>query len=124
MPTEEYKGWKPWVCRGCSRELQFSERYGSILQLLCLGVALVSLYLLGFRGWRLALLTIVTGAVLAIVLGGPLGRILPPKLEPYRPPPWRYPSRPADGSTLGLNTPDATNQLAPSNQEKEPRSVE
>jgi hypothetical protein len=89
MPTEEYKGWKPWVCPGCSAELQFSDAYGWIVQLCFFGVALFALYLLGFRGWKLLGAAVLAAALLTVVLIGPLGRILPPGLEPYRPSPWK-----------------------------------
>jgi hypothetical protein len=89
MPTQEYKGWKPWVCPGCSAELQFSEAHGSILQLCFFVVALFSLYLMGIRGWQLAVGTVLAGFVLAVIFGAPLDRILPPRLEPYKPSPWK-----------------------------------
>ena len=89
MPTEEYKGWKPWKCPGCSRELQFSEAYGWIVQLCFFGVVFLSLYLLGLRGWHLLGAAVLVGSLLTVVLIGPLHRILPPRLEAYRPPPWK-----------------------------------
>ena len=85
MLTEQYKGWKPWVCSGCSAELQFSESHDLTLQLCFFGIALLPLYLLGVRGWQLAVGIVLVGFALAFVLGGPLTRILPPRLEPYRP---------------------------------------
>jgi hypothetical protein len=88
MYTEEYKGWKPWVCHGCSAELQFSAADGSILQLCFLVVALLVLYLLGVRGWHLVLGTVIGGFLAAFVFGAPLDRIMPRRLEPFRPPPW------------------------------------
>lgn len=104
MPTEQYKGWKPWICPGCSQELQFSETYGWVVQLFFLGVALLLLYLLGFRGWQLLGFTAVAGFLLTVIFIGPLGRIIPPRLESYRPrewPHWRS-SAPSDGSILQL----------------------
>jgi hypothetical protein len=95
MHTEEYKGWKPWVCHGCYAELQFSQADGSILQLCFFGVALLVLYLLGLRGWHLVLGTFIGGFLAAFVLGAPLDRIIPRRLEPYSPlpplptPPWK-----------------------------------
>jgi hypothetical protein len=95
MYTEEYKGWKPWVCHGCSAELQFSEADGSILQLCFLVVVFVVLYLLGIRGWHLVAGTFIGGFLAAVVLGAPLDRIMPRRLEPFRPlpplptPPWK-----------------------------------
>jgi hypothetical protein len=91
MPTETYRGWEPWVCPGCSRGLQFSKAHGSVLQLFFLGVALLALYLLGLRGLQLFGAALAGGFVLTVVLAGPLGRVLPPSLEPYRPPPWKEP---------------------------------
>jgi hypothetical protein len=88
MRTEEYKGWKPWVCHGCSAELQFSAADGSIEQLCIFGVALLVLYLLGVRGWHLVLGTLIGGFLAAVALVVPLDRVLPRRLEPFRPPPW------------------------------------
>jgi hypothetical protein len=88
MRTEEYKGRKPWTCPGCSRQLQFSETHGYILQLCFMGLALLFLYLLGIRGWGLLVGTLVGGFVLTVVFTGPLDRIIPPRLEPYRPIEW------------------------------------
>ena len=87
MYTEEYKGWKPWVCHGCSAELQFSAADGSMLQLCFLVVVFVVLYLLGIRGWHLVAGTFIGGFLAAFVLTVPLDRILPRRLEPFRPPP-------------------------------------
>ncbi len=89
MPTETYKGWEPWKCPGCARELQFSEAHGWIVQLCFFGVALLSLYLCGLRGWQLFVAAVLAGSFLTLVLTGPLDRIAPPRLEPYRPPPWK-----------------------------------
>jgi hypothetical protein len=66
MPTEEYKGWKPWKCPGCSAELQFSQADGFILQLCFLGLALLLLYLLGLRGWQLGVGTVLLGGCTGI----------------------------------------------------------
>jgi len=89
MPTEEYRGWKPWKCPGCSAALQFSEAYGYIVQVCFFGVALLSLSLLGLRGWRLVGAVVLAGSLLTVVLTGPLHRVIPPPLEPYRPPAWK-----------------------------------
>jgi len=100
MPTEEYKGWQPWKCPGCSAELQFSEAHGCILQLCFFAIALLALYLFGLRGWQLAVGTILVGFGLAVMLGAPLDRILPRRLELYHPPPWKqdgFATRPPDG---------------------------
>jgi hypothetical protein len=83
MYTEELKAWQPWVCPGCSRELQFSERDGCVRQLFFIGVALLALYLYGFRGWHLFGSALIAGFLLAVILGAPLDRILPRRLEPY-----------------------------------------
>jgi hypothetical protein len=89
MPTQEYKAWQPWNCPGCSAKLQFSEAYGWVVQLCFLGMALLLLYLLGLRGWQLAVVGVLAGSLLTLVLIGPLHRIMPPSLEAYRPPAWR-----------------------------------
>ncbi|SRR5581483_149983 len=93
MPTEEYKGWTPWKCPGCSAELQFSEAHGLILQVCFVGLALLLLYLLGLRGWELAVGAVLLGFALAVVFGAPFDRILPRRLELYRPPPWKEDKR-------------------------------
>jgi hypothetical protein len=89
MPTEEYKYLKPWVCPGCSAELQFSEAHGSILQYCFIGIALLLLYLVGLRSWQLAIAVIPAGIILTFIFTGPLDRILPRRLELYSPPPWK-----------------------------------
>lgn len=89
MRTEEYKGFEPWVCHGCSAELQFSAAHGSILQFCFIGVALLLLYFAGLRDWWLAITVIPTGFILTFIFTVPLDRILPRRLEPYCPPPWK-----------------------------------
>jgi hypothetical protein len=89
VPTETYKGWKPWICPGCSAELQFSAAYGQTTPLVFFAVALLPLYTVGFRGWQLFGTAILLGLVLMALFLGPLERVLPPKLEAYRPPPWK-----------------------------------
>ena len=89
VPTEQYGGWEPWKCPGCAGELQFSEAYGWIAQLCFFGVPLLTLYLLGLRGWQLFGAVVLAGSFLTVVFIGPLHRIVPPRLEPYRPPPWK-----------------------------------
>src|SRR6185369_12679165 len=88
MPTETFRAWEPWTCAGCSRALQFSKTHGSVLQLCMFGVALLCLYSMGVVGWHLAVGTILAGLVLAVVLAGPLDRVIPPRLEPYEAPFW------------------------------------
>jgi hypothetical protein len=61
------------------------------MQLFFWGVALLALYLLGFRGLQLFGAALAGGFVLTVLLAGPLDRVLPPPLESYRPPPWREP---------------------------------
>jgi hypothetical protein len=100
MPTEEYKGWKPWTCPGCSQDLQFSRTHGCLVQLCFLGVALIILYFLGLRGWELFVGALLGGGVLAVVFIGPLDRVIPRGLEPYRPAEWtRWRSRSAKGKS-------------------------
>lgn len=89
MPTETYKGWRPWTCTNCSRELQFSDAYGWIVQLAFFMAALLLLYFVGLRSWALVGATVVSAFVLTVLLIGPLTRILPPRLEAYRAPPWK-----------------------------------
>ena len=87
MRTEEYKYLKPWVCQSCSAELQFSAANGRILTFCFIGVALLLLYLMGLRGWQLALAVIPAGFILTFIFTVPLDRILPRRLEPFCPPP-------------------------------------
>ena len=89
MPTETYKGWRPWTCPNCSRELQFSDTYGWIVQLVFFMAALFILYFVGLRSWALAGASVLSAFVLTVLLIGPLTRILPPRLEAYRAPPWK-----------------------------------
>ncbi len=91
MPTETYRGWQPWLCPGCSHALQFSTKYDIVLQLCTFGIALLCLYSVGVAGWHLAVGTILVGLVLTVVAAGPLSRVIPPRLEPYEPPPWKQP---------------------------------
>src|SRR5215471_14624974 len=71
LPTDEYRGWKPWLCPGCSAKLQFSDSYGWIVQLAFFMAALLSAFLL------------------TVLLIEPLTAIFPPGLEAYRVPPWK-----------------------------------
>ncbi len=89
MLPEEYKGWKPWKCHGYSAELQVSAAYGQTVQLVVFATVLLVLYLTGFRGWQLFVAAIFLAFVLTALLVGPLGRVLPPRLERYRPAAWR-----------------------------------
>ncbi len=49
----------------------------------------MGLYSVGVVGWHLAVGTILAGLVLAVVLAGPLDRVIPPRLEPYEAPYWK-----------------------------------
>ncbi len=42
-------------------------------------------------GWHLAVGAFFVGLALTIVLAGPLGRVIPPRLEPYEAPFWKLP---------------------------------
>jgi hypothetical protein len=89
MKPEEYRGFYPWKCPGCSKELQFAARRNYIVQLISFGGALLLLYLLGVSGWQLFVGTVVVGVLLVLIFVGPLERLLPAPLEAYAPPPWR-----------------------------------
>jgi hypothetical protein len=103
MPTEQYSGSRPWVCPSCSQEWQFSRLYGSVVQLCSWVLVLVVLYVMAFRGWRLFLLAFLGGVALAVVLVGPLHRVISPRLEPYEAPFWTLPNGgPRGKSVLGL----------------------
>lgn len=104
MPTEQFRGWRPWVCPGCSEEWQFSKMHGSVEQVCFWVLAFFALYAMGYRGWELFLLAFFGGLALAVVFGGPLDRVIPPRLEPYEVPFWALPSRRTKGgSVLGLS---------------------
>jgi hypothetical protein len=51
--------------------------------------ALLLLYFVGLRSWVLLGAAVLSAFVLTVLLVGPLGRILPPRLEAYRTPPWK-----------------------------------
>ncbi len=86
MPTEQYRGRKPWVCPSCSQEWQFSKTHGSVVQLCSWVLVFTALYAMGFRGWELFLLAFLGGVALTVVLAGPLERVIPPRLEQYEAP--------------------------------------
>ena len=120
MPTEEYRGWKPWVCPGCSRELQFSTREGCLVQLCFFALALLALYIYGLRNWQLFAGGVALGAVLTVVLIGPLGRVLPQHLEPYEPPVWQQPKLPKY-TTLSLHDAENSDTSEQSQPERKPQ---
>ena len=93
MPTEQYRGWRPWVCPSCSQEWQFSKMHGSVVQLCSWVLVFIALYAMGFRSWGLFLLAFLGGLALVIVLAGPLDRVIPPRLEQYEAPFWALASR-------------------------------
>ena len=67
-------------------------------------LAFFALYAIGYLGWELFLLAFFGGLALAVVFGGPLDRVIPPRLEPYEVPFWALPSRRTKGgSVLGLS---------------------
>lgn len=127
MPTEEYRGGKPWICPGCSQGLQFSRTHGCLVQLCFLGVALIVLYFLGMRGWELFVGALLCGGVLAMVFIGPLDRLIPRRLESYRPPEWdSWRSSSAKGKTgldlHGLDTDNLDSNRNPRPEDERPRS--
>ena len=92
------------------------------MQLVFFVVALLFLYAAGFRSWQMFVAAIFLAFALTVLLIGPLTRVLPPKLEAYRPPPWREgkkedkfvtlfpreevdPERPERGGQRGLEPP-------------------
>ena len=89
MPTEQYKFGQPWKCPSCSRPLQFSEAYGYVVEFLMAALIFVVLYALGVRGWYL-LCALVLWFPATVIVIGPLHRIIPPRLEPYRPIEWQF----------------------------------
>ena len=83
MPTEQYRGGRPWVCPSCSQEWQFSKMHGTVVQLGSWVAVFVGLYAMGFRGWQLFVLGFLGGVVLTVIVAGPLDRVIPPRLEAY-----------------------------------------
>lgn len=102
MPTEQYRGNRPWICPNCSEEWQFSKMHGTVLQLCFWVLAFIALYAMGFHGWELFLLAFLGGLALTVALAGPLDRVIPPRLEPYEAPFWALPST-RGKSALGLS---------------------
>jgi hypothetical protein len=126
MPTEQYRGWRPWVCPGCSQEWQFSKMHGSLIQLCSWMLVFIALYAMGYRGWGLFLLAFFGGVALTVALGAPLDRVIPRRLEPYEAPFWARSSEGTRGkSVLGLsdgeNATGDSQKIEPSDQ-SEPRS--
>lgn len=118
MPTEQFRGWRPWVCPNCSQEWQFSEMYETVVQLCCWVLAFIALYAMGFRSWGLFLWAFFGGIALTI-LGPPLHRVLPPRLEPYKAPFWAASGRRRGKSVLGLS--DEGQNASGDSQNIEPR---
>ena len=74
--------------------------------------ALVLLYFVGLRSWALVGAAVLSAFVLTVLLIGPLTRILPPRLEAYRAPPWKQEKLvslvPKEGAS-GVAQPDVDN---------------
>jgi hypothetical protein len=93
-------------------------------------MALLFLYITGFRSWQLFVATIFLGFVLDVLLFLPVTRVLPPRLEAYRPPPWREdkfvtlfprgvadPERPEEATQSGHESPsDPESANGPQNE--------
>ena len=128
MPTEQYSGWRPWVCPSCSEEWQFSQMHGTVVQLCSWVLVFIALYAMRYRGWELFLLTFLGGVALTIIVAGPLDLVIPPRLEPYEAPFWALQSGTRGKSILGLsevqNASSDTQNIEPHEQSepKTPRS--
>ena len=83
VPTEQYRGGRPWVCPGCSRPLQFSATYEKFLSYGALGTSFLCCYLLGLWGWQLIIASLVIWFPLLFIFIGIFHRFVPPRLEAY-----------------------------------------
>jgi hypothetical protein len=126
MPTEQYRGWRPWVCPNCSQEWQFSKMHGSVVQLCSWVLVFIALYAMGFRGWGLFLLAFFGGVAVTVVFGAPLDRIIPPRLEQYEAPFWALVSGGKRGKSIldlsdGQNASGDSQNIEPPDQ-SEPKT--
>lgn len=60
-----------------------SRTYGNVLAWGAMGLALIFFFVLGLRGLRLLIATIVTWFPFLLICTFLLNRIMPPRLEPY-----------------------------------------
>lgn len=77
--------------------------HGSVVQLCSWVLVFIALYAMGVRGWGLFLLAFFGGVALTVVLGAPLDRVIPPRLEPYEAPFWALASSSRGKSVLDLS---------------------
>jgi hypothetical protein len=84
MRTEEYRAFSPWVCRRCGEQLQFSRAYGAIQTWGTLLLSLAICYLFRLSGWEFVLIAVIIWPVL-LFLSNSVHRVVPPRLERYRP---------------------------------------
>lgn len=75
---------KPFVCPDCSAELQLSARQTRIEGSIDIAIGLAAAWLLGFRGWGFAAMSVVFYAVALIVITPLEIKLWPTKLEPYK----------------------------------------
>jgi hypothetical protein len=83
MPTDEFKARKPWTCPSCSRQLQLARWYRKTIRWGTVGLTLLFFSILGLRGWRLFIATLVTWFPVLLISIFLLNRIIAPPLEPY-----------------------------------------
>ena len=81
--NRQFHAWQPWICPGCSRQLQISQKYLLLTALSAAALSAGICFLAGLRG-----LNLLVGAV-ALLIPMDLGciylrnRFLPLRLEPY-----------------------------------------
>jgi hypothetical protein len=84
MDTREYRAFKPWTCRQCGEQLQFSRRYGNVLGWTVMGCSFILAYAIGLRGWQFVIAGIVIW-LLGMLLSPAIDKYFPPSLERYKP---------------------------------------
>jgi hypothetical protein len=85
MRNDTYKARKPWTCAACFRQFQFSRLYGNLVAWGSMGLTLTILALLGLRGLRLFVATVVMWFPLLLLCVIVFDRLLPPRLVPFQP---------------------------------------
>lgn len=74
---------KPHVCPGCGAELQLSNAQLNARALIVAAVCVLSVWLLGFRGWRLVWLSLLAYIPVTAALTPVFILVWPARLEPY-----------------------------------------
>ena len=76
---------QPWTCSSCSGRFQISQAYRRIVAWVLIGLLLCFFGLFGLRGWRLFIVAIVIWFPVLGLSIPVLYRIIPPRVEPYKP---------------------------------------